>query len=112
MALEVFKEGKRLDALYKVKDPEIKDAQSELRPLDYWELDSMGPLIRQPYLELVDFGGIVNLKYAVKRKAMDIWECKDYGKVKIGGAYTLNTASAVTVRVRSTIRSLSEKTES
>ncbi|TXG64016.1 hypothetical protein EZV62_011010 [Acer yangbiense] len=120
--------GKKPNDLYKVKDPEvwqfvekclatvslrlstmemlndpflqIKDAQSELRPPDYWELDGMGPLIRQPYLEL----------YAVKRKAVDIWGCKDCGKVKTGGAYTLNTASAVTVR--STIRSLSEKTES
>ncbi|KAK1556351.1 hypothetical protein Q3G72_003438 [Acer saccharum] len=49
-------------------------------------------------------------KYAVKRKAVDIWGCKDCGKVTTGGAYTLNTASAVTVR--STIRSLSEETES
>ncbi|KAL5717244.1 hypothetical protein ACHQM5_010286 [Ranunculus cassubicifolius] len=33
---------------------------------------------------------------------LGIWGCKDCGKVKAGGAYTLNTASAVTVR--STIR--------
>ncbi|ESQ52130.1 hypothetical protein EUTSA_v10017838mg, partial [Eutrema salsugineum] len=36
--------------------------------------------------------------------------CKDCGKVKAGGAYTMNTASAVTVR--STIRRLKEQTES
>ncbi|OWM64683.1 hypothetical protein CDL15_Pgr010441 [Punica granatum] len=28
-------------------------------------------------------------KYAVKRKAVGIWGCKDCGKVKAGGAYTL-----------------------
>ncbi|KAL5835446.1 hypothetical protein ACOSQ3_015006 [Xanthoceras sorbifolium] len=72
--------GKKPDALYKVKDPEVRqfvekclatvslrlsarellndpflqieDGQSDLRPLDYRELDDMGPLIRQPYLEL------------------------------------------------------------
>ncbi|CAM8957278.1 unnamed protein product [Rhodiola kirilowii] len=49
-------------------------------------------------------------KYAVKRKAVEIWGCKDCGKVKAGGAYTLNTASAVTVR--GTIRRLREQIES
>ncbi|CAI8613096.1 unnamed protein product [Vicia faba] len=49
-------------------------------------------------------------KYVVKRKAVGIWGCKDCGKVKTGGAYTLNTASAVTVR--STIRRMREQTES
>ncbi|GJZ13701.1 60S ribosomal protein L37a [Tanacetum coccineum] len=47
---------------------------------------------------------------AVEKKAVGIWGCKDCGKVKAGGAYTLNTASAVTVR--STIRRLREQTES
>ncbi|PTQ38176.1 hypothetical protein MARPO_0053s0100, partial [Marchantia polymorpha] len=44
-----------------------------------------------------------------QRKAVGIWNCKDCGKVKAGGAYTLNTASAVTIR--STIRRLREQTE-
>uniref|UniRef100_A0A7N0VGM8 60S ribosomal protein L37a n=1 Tax=Kalanchoe fedtschenkoi TaxID=63787 RepID=A0A7N0VGM8_KALFE len=48
--------------------------------------------------------------YAVKRKVVGIWGCKDCAKVKVGGAYTLNTTSAVTVR--STIRRLREQTES
>ncbi|KAK2648761.1 hypothetical protein Ddye_016250 [Dipteronia dyeriana] len=60
----------------------IKDAQSELRPLDYCERDDIGPLIR---------------KYAVKRKAVDIWGCKDRRKDKDGGAYTLET-DVLTVR--------------
>ncbi len=29
------------------------------------------------------------LQFGVKRKAVGIWNCKDSGKVKAGGAYTL-----------------------
>nr|PNR52815.1 hypothetical protein PHYPA_009190 [Physcomitrium patens] len=49
-------------------------------------------------------------KSAIKRKAVGIRNCKDCGKVKAGGAYTLNSAAAVTVC--STIRRLREATES
>jgi large subunit ribosomal protein L37Ae len=34
----------------------------------------------------------------VKRTCVGIWECKSCRKVVAGGAYTLSTASAVTVR--------------
>ncbi|XP_022156847.1 putative 60S ribosomal protein L37a-1 [Momordica charantia] len=49
-------------------------------------------------------------KYAVKRKVVGIWGCKDCGQVKADSDYTLNTASAGIVR--STIRRLRERTES
>jgi large subunit ribosomal protein L37Ae len=48
-------------------------------------------------------------KYAVKRAAVGIWSCKACRKTQAGGAYTLNTGSAVTVR--STIRRLREQIE-
>lgn len=48
-------------------------------------------------------------KFSTKRTAVGIWECKACGKVQAGGAYVLNTASAVTVR--STIRRLREAVE-
>ncbi|KAK2656036.1 hypothetical protein Ddye_009088 [Dipteronia dyeriana] len=80
-------EGKKPDGLYKVKDSEvwqfvekclaimslrfsarellndhflqIKDAQSELRPLDYCEHDGIGPHIRQHYLEWWIYWGLL-----------------------------------------------------
>ncbi|KAE8038424.1 hypothetical protein FH972_010935 [Carpinus fangiana] len=55
------------------------------------------------------FCGKEMCQFQLKRKAVGIWGCKDYGKVKASGAYTLNTASVVTVR--STIRRLREQTE-
>mmetsp|Transcript_37358 Transcript_37358/g.45128 ORF Transcript_37358/g.45128 Transcript_37358/m.45128 type:complete len:93 (-) Transcript_37358:181-459(-) len=48
-------------------------------------------------------------KYAVKRQAVGIWHCKQCGKTKAGGAYSLNTPYSVTVR--STIRRLREAVE-
>ncbi|KAI3896894.1 hypothetical protein MKX03_021638 [Papaver bracteatum] len=43
-------------------------------------------------------------KYAVKRKVIGIWGCKECGKVKAGGAYTLNISSAVTMRSTNIIK--------
>ena len=37
-------------------------------------------------------------KDSVKRKCVGIWECRTCRKVMAGGAYTLSTPSAVTVR--------------
>ena len=54
---------------------------------------------------LCDFCG----KFSVKRQAVGIWNCKDCGKQKAGGAYTLNTPSAITCR--STTRRLREVVE-
>ncbi|GFP82448.1 putative 60S ribosomal protein l37a-1 [Phtheirospermum japonicum] len=49
-------------------------------------------------------------QYAVKRKVVGIWGCKDCGKVKNGSAYTLKYVTALSVR--STIKRLREKTDS
>merc|ERR1711874_752885 len=48
-------------------------------------------------------------KYAVKRVAVGIWHCKQCGKTKAGGAYSLTTPYSITVR--STIRRLREAVE-
>jgi large subunit ribosomal protein L37Ae len=48
-------------------------------------------------------------KDAVKRQSVGIWECKACKKVIAGGAWTVSTTAAATVR--STIRRLREMTE-
>jgi large subunit ribosomal protein L37Ae len=48
-------------------------------------------------------------KHAVKRVAVGVWGCRACKKTQAGGAFTLNTGSAVTVR--STIRRLREQIE-
>ncbi|XP_041021257.1 60S ribosomal protein L37a-2-like [Juglans microcarpa x Juglans regia] len=46
-------------------------------------------------------------KFGVKRKAVGICGCKDYGKVKAGCASTMNSASVV--ELRSTLAQLKEE---
>ncbi|KAI9245127.1 60S ribosomal protein L37a [Phascolomyces articulosus] len=48
-------------------------------------------------------------KDAVKRQAVGIWKCKGCKKTMAGGAYTVSTATATTVR--STVRRLRELAE-
>ncbi|KAL6594391.1 ribosomal L37ae protein family-domain-containing protein [Neocallimastix sp. 'constans'] len=48
-------------------------------------------------------------KDAIKRTAVGIWECKSCGKTIAGGAWSVSTTAAVTVR--STIRRLRELAE-
>ena len=48
-------------------------------------------------------------KFAVRRAAVGIWTCGGCKKTSAGGAFTLHTGSAVTVR--STIRRLREQVE-
>ena len=43
---------------------------------------------------LCDFCG----KFSVRRQAVGIWNCRDCGKTKAGGAYVLNTPAAITAR--------------
>ncbi|ODQ68496.1 putative ribosomal protein, large subunit [Nadsonia fulvescens var. elongata DSM 6958] len=48
-------------------------------------------------------------KKTIKRNATGIWDCKSCNKTLAGGAYTLSTSAATTVR--STIRRLRELAE-
>ncbi|KAJ4831155.1 hypothetical protein Tsubulata_000706 [Turnera subulata] len=85
--------GKKPNALYKVKDPEVRqfvekclatvslrlsarellndpflqinDCESDLRPLDYYgDVDGIGPIINLPYLELHDNSGPYSNEYS------------------------------------------------
>jgi large subunit ribosomal protein L37Ae len=48
-------------------------------------------------------------KYAFKRQAVGVWHCSPCGKTVAGGAWSLHTSAATTVR--STIRRLREMKE-
>lgn len=45
-------------------------------------------------------------KYSIKRVSVGIWSCRSCGKTQAGGAWTLHTSAATTVR--SSIRRLRE----
>ncbi|WJX73460.1 hypothetical protein P8452_57237 [Trifolium repens] len=97
--IDIFSE--RVQATFIVSDPVDWSRDIQISLMIYWCLTLLGTRygaslrkqikkmeVSQHIKFFCEFCG----KYAVKRKAVGIWGCKDCGKVKAWGAYTLKSS--------------------